>query len=102
MQCISSWNSYNFAWEQIGVGFDTAVVGGISLNGACPAGHGFFCSARQLASERRAENASAERHAVSAAADALFDFVNDVSRSAPLIVFLKVNFPFGAAPARHL
>ena len=36
---------------QIGVGFDAAVPGGISLNGACPAGHGFFCTARQLAIE---------------------------------------------------
>lgn len=92
MLCDCSWCI--FVCVQVGVGFDAAVGGGISLNGACPPGHGFFCSARQLAAERRSENASADRHAVSAAADALFDFVNDVSRSAPLVVFLKVISPF--------
>ncbi len=42
--------------RQVGVSFDAAVPGGVTLNGTAPQGHGFFCMPRHLTLEPDTES----------------------------------------------
>eukprot|EP00268_Persea_americana_P053825 TRINITY_DN6125_c0_g1_i19.p1 TRINITY_DN6125_c0_g1~~TRINITY_DN6125_c0_g1_i19.p1 ORF type:complete len:744 (-),score=159.33 TRINITY_DN6125_c0_g1_i19:350-2515(-) len=70
--------------SKIGVQFDKPIPDGVDLGGLCERSHGFFCNVNDL----RLETAG-EEDTCKLLINTLFKVVSDVSKSGPLLLFIK-------------